>query len=171
MDLELAIALGFRARSAFKLIEIQEKFDIFNLGKKYLHGKHIKAEKILDLGCAPGGWAQVVLKETNETIGHCELNYENGNKRLSRILIGKEEYRSKKLGELIVRKMADLFFQDPNVKMVDLNVFEWNTRAIRCYEKVGFMINHQNTDYLNVYGNSWTRLNMKLKRENYHSIV
>jgi 23S rRNA (uridine2552-2'-O)-methyltransferase len=63
-----AIALGFRARSAFKLIEIQEKFDIFNLGKKYLHGKHIKAEKILDLGCAPGGWAQVVLKETKAQV-------------------------------------------------------------------------------------------------------
>ena len=114
---------------------------------------------------------KVVLKETNETIGNCELNYENGNKRLSRILIGKEEYRSKKLGELIVRKMADLFFQDPNVKMVDLNVFDWNTRAIKCYEKVGFIINHQNTDYLNVYGNSWVRLNMELKRENYHSKV
>ena len=67
--------------------------------------------------------------------------------------------------------MADLFFQDPNVKMVDLNVFDWNTRAIKCYEKVGFIINHQNTDYLNVYGNSWARLNMELKRENYHSKV
>jgi len=111
---------------------------------------------------------KVILKETNETIGHCELNFENGNNRLSRILIGNEKYRNKKLGEQIVRNMVDLFFNHQSVKKVDLNVFDWNTRAIKCYEKVGFIINHQNTDYLNVYGKIWTRLNMELKRENYY---
>ena len=52
-------AFGYRARSAFKLIEIQEKFEII---KPY--------SSVLDLGCAPGSWSEVVVKFTkNKVIG------------------------------------------------------------------------------------------------------
>jgi RimJ/RimL family protein N-acetyltransferase len=107
---------------------------------------------------------KVVLTSTNETIGHCELNFENGNNRLSRILVGTKELRGQKIGEQIVRKMVDLLFQDPKVNEVDLNAFEWNKGAVRCYEKVGFEINHEKTDKFPVNGKVWTRLNMSLKR-------
>ena len=43
---------GYRSRSAFKLIEIDKKFKFI---KKNL--------LLLDLGAAPGGWAQVVEKK------------------------------------------------------------------------------------------------------------
>lgn len=43
-----ARAEGYRSRSAYKLIELDEKFDL-------LKGAH----HILDLGVTPGGWAQV----------------------------------------------------------------------------------------------------------------
>ena len=46
---------GFRSRSSFKLIQINEKFKIFN--KNNLN--------ILDLGCAPGGWLQVIKRLSN----------------------------------------------------------------------------------------------------------
>ena len=42
---------GYRARSAYKLIEIQDKFGIIQAGAA-----------IIDLGCAPGGWLQVINK-------------------------------------------------------------------------------------------------------------
>ena len=45
---------GFRSRSAFKLIEMNKKF-------KFLK----KKLSVLDLGSCPGGWSQVVRKETH----------------------------------------------------------------------------------------------------------
>lgn len=104
---------------------------------------------------------------TDETIGHCELNFTNGNNRLSRILVGNKELRGQKIGEQIVRAMVDLLFQDSNVNEVDLNTFSWNKSAIRCYEKVGFRINHDNTDQMTVNNKIWTRLNLRLKRKEY----
>lgn len=45
---------------------------------------------------------KVILNSTNETIGHCELNFENGNNRLSRVLIGNKNVRGQKIGEQII---------------------------------------------------------------------
>jgi len=44
---------GYRARSAYKLLELDEKFSFL---------KH--ARTVVDLGAAPGGWTQVVLKKS-----------------------------------------------------------------------------------------------------------
>jgi len=47
----LAKEEGFRARSAYKLLQINEKFHIIKRG-----------ECVVDLGAAPGGWLQVAAK-------------------------------------------------------------------------------------------------------------
>lgn len=39
---------GYRSRAAYKLLEIHERYNILK-----------KDQKIIDLGCAPGGWCQV----------------------------------------------------------------------------------------------------------------
>ena len=46
-----AKASGYRARSAFKLLQIQEKHKIMKPGNS-----------VLDVGCHPGGWAQVAVE-------------------------------------------------------------------------------------------------------------
>ncbi|MBL8994864.1 MAG: 23S rRNA (uridine(2552)-2'-O)-methyltransferase, partial [Spirochaetia bacterium] len=56
---EEAKKLGLRARSYFKLEEIDEKFRIVKKGKR-----------VLDLGAAPGSWSQYCLKKT---AGNIEL--------------------------------------------------------------------------------------------------
>jgi len=46
---------GFRSRSAFKLLQINEKFNLLKSGMS-----------IIDLGCAPGGWLQVMSEEISK---------------------------------------------------------------------------------------------------------
>mgnify|MGYP003321785980 CR=1 FL=1 len=47
---------GYRARSAYKLMDIQKKSKIFKEGST-----------VLDLGAAPGGWSQVAAKIVGKT--------------------------------------------------------------------------------------------------------
>ena len=49
---KLAKKEGFRSRAAYKLIEIQKRFQILK-----------KGDHVLDLGCAPGGWLQVIAPQ------------------------------------------------------------------------------------------------------------
>ena len=48
----LAKENGWRARSAFKLLQINEEFNIFN-----------NVKKVVDLCAAPGSWSQVLARE------------------------------------------------------------------------------------------------------------
>jgi 23S rRNA (uridine2552-2'-O)-methyltransferase len=43
---------GYRARSAYKLLQINKSYNILKEG-----------DKVVDLGCAPGGWLQVAINE------------------------------------------------------------------------------------------------------------
>jgi 23S rRNA (uridine2552-2'-O)-methyltransferase len=52
----LAKDQGYRARSAYKLLQLNNSYHIIK-----------KGSKVVDLGCAPGGWMQVVTKEVGQS--------------------------------------------------------------------------------------------------------
>lgn len=45
---------GFRGRAAFKILELDDKYSFFKPGAR-----------VVDLGCAPGGWCQVAVTRVN----------------------------------------------------------------------------------------------------------
>ena len=49
---------GLRSRAAFKLMEIDDRFHLLRRGSK-----------VIDLGAAPGGWAQVAVKRGATVVG------------------------------------------------------------------------------------------------------
>jgi 23S rRNA (uridine2552-2'-O)-methyltransferase len=52
-----AHADGYRARSAYKLIELDDRYHLLAPGKR-----------VVDLGAAPGGWSQVAVARTQATV-------------------------------------------------------------------------------------------------------
>jgi 23S rRNA (uridine2552-2'-O)-methyltransferase len=57
-----AKAEGWRSRAAFKLLEIDDRFRLIR-----------KGSRVIDLGCAPGGWLQVALKRGATSIVGVDL--------------------------------------------------------------------------------------------------
>ncbi len=53
---------GWRSRAAFKLIELDDRFHLIG-----------KGSKVVDLGAAPGGWAQVAVKRGAATVAGVDL--------------------------------------------------------------------------------------------------
>ena len=54
---------GFRARSAYKLIDINDRFNVIR-----------KTDHVVDLGCAPGSWLQVLKTLTEGQLCGVDLN-------------------------------------------------------------------------------------------------
>ncbi len=61
-----AKAEGWRSRAAFKLLELDEKFKVLKPGAR-----------IVDLGCAPGGWLQVAVKALGKNATVVGIDYLN----------------------------------------------------------------------------------------------
>ncbi len=53
---------GYRARAAYKLLEIDEACGLFKRG-----------QRVIDLGCAPGGWIQVALMKGAAEVAGIDL--------------------------------------------------------------------------------------------------
>ena len=109
---------------------------------------------------------KVIHPEKEEVIGHAEIHHsDEHHARLCRILIGNKNYRGQGLGEALVRQLADHAFNELHVSTIDLNVYDWNTSAIACFETVGFTLNPEQSYTIDVNGMMWTAVNMVLRKE------
>ncbi|WKL46439.1 GNAT family protein [Flavobacterium pectinovorum] len=99
------------------------------------------------------------------TIGHCEIYFKDDSAKLGRILIMDENQRGKGIGEQMVILLLEFILENRKEENIELNVFDFNIGAIKCYEKVGFRINPDKKLIREVDGETWTALNMVLNLE------
>ena len=94
----------------------------------------------------------------NEFVGIIQkIRKEMGNIHIGRFLIN-PELTGKGLGKRALIEFINLIFQNEDVNSITLNVFDYNVRAKKLYEKVGFKV-------VNVTENPMKKYMMIMKKD------
>jgi len=82
----------------------------------------------------------IIDKESNNPLGFCGLHNKNEIHRSAvlGITIADKNYWGHGIGTEAVQLLLDFGFNMLNLHSISLDVFSYNTRAIKCYEKCGF---------------------------------
>ena len=104
---------------------------------------------------------KVLNKKTNGVIGHAEiLKMDRTTAKICRILIDQNQ-RGKGFGQALMKVLIEFAINKLNATSIELNVYDWNTAAIQCYEKVGFKINPVKSTTVKFKENTeWRAVNM-----------
>lgn len=110
----------------------------------------------------------IINEETGKSIGHCELYMLENSAKIDRLIIGDPSMKGKGLCVPIIRSLLDYGFTVLDQQLIELNVFDWNSGAIRCYERSGFKRNPEKTMEFQIEGKEkWIALNMTIDRSTY----
>ncbi len=122
-----AKAEGYRGRAAFKILELDDKF-------RFL----VPGARVVDLGCAPGGWCQVAVKRVN-ALG------EKSGKEIGTVL-------GVDLQEVEPIAGADIHQLDFLSDDADINVKDWlgGTAHVVMSDMAASASGHQQTDHLRI---------------------
>ena len=107
---------------------------------------------------------KVVDVASGEYIGYAEIYVTPSVARLGRIIIGSKHFRGRGLGHALVGNLVAYCFDTLQQTVIDLNVFDWNISAIKCYQKMGFSMNPAKNSRRELNGVTWTVLNMILHK-------
>jgi RimJ/RimL family protein N-acetyltransferase len=110
---------------------------------------------------------KVVDLSNNSMIGYAEIYWQKNSVLLGRIIIGEQEFRGRGIGKQIVKNLLEISFNQFKVESAELNVFDWNINAIKCYEQVGFSINPGKIYKREINGQTWTALNMVIEKSSW----
>ena len=83
--------------------------------------------------------------------------------------IGEPEYWSKGYGTDAMEIVLRYAFQELNLRRVSLDVFEYNPRALRSYQKAGFQIEGRYRQFLNREGRRWDMIFMGITSEEWQT--
>jgi len=115
--------------------------------------------------------SQIFAIETGDGvhIGNCGLHdFDWKNRRAALgIAIGEKEYWGKGYGSDAVRTLLGFAFGEMNLHRIQLEVHDFNSRAIRCYEKCGFKLEGRQREALFRNGSYHDSLIMGILRKEF----
>lgn len=84
---------------------------------------------------------KVIDDKTDKAVGHISLSKidgKNKSARVGKVLVGDKNTRGQGIGQQMIKEVLKIAFDELQLHRVSLGVFDFNTSAIVCYEKVGF---------------------------------
>ncbi|HYE84589.1 MAG TPA: GNAT family protein [Clostridia bacterium] len=105
-------------------------------------------------------------------IGSCFAHHMDLKNRhtLVGIFIGDREYLGKGYGTEAMMLLMDYLFDEVNLNKISLDVFSFNERAIRSYEKLGFKVEAIGREAVFRFGGYHDLYAMGILREEYHEL-
>ena len=101
-----------------------------------------------------------MVNDKDEVVGHAQMQIFSNSVLLRRIMIWDKASRGQGWGKQMVQQLLGVAFAMPEVQQVRLNVFDWNTPAIRCYQRLGFMLSAEPAKTVTVAGETWHSVSM-----------
>jgi len=114
-------------------------------------------------------WFAVRALEDDRLVGDITLSVINWGSRdaFAGIGIGEREFWGKGYGSDAMQLLLRYAFTELNLRRVSLTVFEFNQRAQRSYEKVGFRLEGRQRQIMQREGRRWDILYMGILREDW----
>lgn len=111
----------------------------------------------------------IVELKNNNLIGNCGLKKINNISRTATlgIFIGDKEERNKGYGAEAIRLLLDYGFNYLNLHEINLDIFEFNKRAIKCYEKVGFKEYGRRRECIYLNGKYYDKISMDILKSEF----
>jgi len=112
-------------------------------------------------------WFAIRALEDDRLLGDITLSVVDWGSRntFMGIGIGAREFWGKGYGTDAIELLLRYAFTELNLRRVSLNVFEFNERAIRSYEKVGFRLEGRERQVMQREGRRWDIIDMGILRE------
>ena len=83
------------------------------------------------------------------------------------IFIGDNKERNKGYGKETIKLLLDFGFNYLNLNEINLDVMEFNKRAIKCYEKVGFKEYGRRRKCIYLNGNYYDKVSMDILKSEF----
>jgi RimJ/RimL family protein N-acetyltransferase len=127
---------------------------------------HAQLEDMLALGQATPPSRQCwMVERAGAVIGHIQLAFDrhHGNATISRVALA-PQVRGEGLAAPMLRRILAEAFSHPAIERAQLNVFTFNTPAIRTYERAGFRTEGIHRAAVRVGAARWDTMAMGLLR-------
>lgn len=116
---------------------------------------------------------KVVESDTGAAIGHISLgriDRKNKAARVGKVLVGDMKVRVKGIGQQMLNEILKIAFDELHLHRVSLGVFDFNSRAIACYEKAGFIKEGLLRDFSKIGDEYWSLWEMSILEDEFRNI-
>jgi RimJ/RimL family protein N-acetyltransferase len=130
-------------------------------------------EDVNDINNSDAFIYKAVDTTTGNTVGHVSLggiSRKNRSGRISRVLVGSNSNRGKGCCQEMVKAVLKIGFEDLKLHRISLGVYDFNTAAIRCYQKSGFITEGTTRDVLLFKGKWWSLIEMSILEDEWRNL-